>query len=68
MDPVQPHADTLKDPQKLLIGGGILVSLVLFMYLAITQSSCSQFLWCLVYCSGLRYFMRVSVSLPPLDG
>ncbi len=32
MDPVQPHADTLKDPQKLLIGGGILVSLVLFMY------------------------------------
>lgn len=38
MDPVQRHADMLKDPQKLLIGGGILVSLVLFMYLAITQS------------------------------
>lgn len=38
MDPVHRHADTLKDPQKLLIGGGIIVSLVLFIYLAITQS------------------------------
>lgn len=38
MDPVHRHANTLKDPQKMLIGGGIIVSLVLFMYLAITQS------------------------------
>ncbi|WP_051239054.1 YeeE/YedE family protein [Jeotgalicoccus psychrophilus] len=38
MDPVQHRASTLKDPQKLLIGGGIIVSLVLFIFLAITQS------------------------------
>ena len=38
MDPVYRRSETLKDSQKLLIGGGIIVSLVLFMYLAITQS------------------------------
>ncbi len=38
MDPVHRHADALKDPQKLFIVSGILVSLVLFIYLAITQS------------------------------
>lgn len=37
MDPVHRDVDALKDPQKLLIGGGILVSLVLFIYLAVTQ-------------------------------
>ncbi|WP_020008142.1 YeeE/YedE family protein [Salinicoccus albus] len=36
-DPVY-RAEALKDPQKWLIGGGILVSLVLFAYLAATQS------------------------------
>src|SRR5699024_4800819 len=38
MDPVHRHTDALRDPQKVLIGGGILVSLVLFIYLAIAQS------------------------------
>ena len=37
MDPVHRRTDALHDPQKLLIGGGVLVSLALFIYLAVTQ-------------------------------
>lgn len=56
MDPVERHANSLKDPQKLLIGGGILVSLVLFMYLAITQSMMQPVLMVLGLLLGYTLF------------
>lgn len=37
VDPVRRHTDALHDPQKLLIGGGVLTSLILLIYLAVTQ-------------------------------
>lgn len=55
-EPVVRHANSLKEPQKLLIGGGILVSVILFIYLAVTQAMMQPILLILGLLLGYTLF------------